>query len=494
MEDYIIYNESFDDVDTMIELCDRYQNEQMILEGKILDEATGKGNKENILIKIIKFLPRLIRAIATRIRKAISDKVLDIKIKRLRSWTKETDHVQEAFKEKVNISLTLHHLSKFADQFANFVREACTNADELLSMMKDLGKTLTKGAQDFDNYLKGNVYSIHVKLAKHYSKIQKWADELVKDINKTQYYSKSERRDRMGVGHGLGRDDLGIVSFVYSRVEVSKGLDYVDRIRKTLVISCKYMDTTVKLFDDFDYGLFAKNDFQQTYHATQAVGNKGYYSRKTIVEDFTPLLKEVDYLRNDFKVLANSAQKIINYLVDWIKDVYDYSHLGDKKREANIKELKELKKRDEANDDWFQNAQQYHDDVRDYYNSKRLSFWDRKSSHDKNNWDERTAAFRDMTGTSYNDENYENKKAKYDKAKDREKRRYDGYNKIYAKYNELFDKNEADFDERYKTYTRERDNIYNRQNQLLWDDPYDTNRLRYAVEYAEELTFDDIIK
>ena len=99
-----------------------------------------------------------------------------------------------------------------------------------------------------------------------------------------------------------------------------------------------------------------------------------------------------------------------------------------------------------------------------------------------------------MTGTSYNDENYENKKAKYDKAKDREKRRYDGYNKIYAKYNELFDKNEADFDERYKTYTRERDNIYNRKNQLLWDDPYDTKRLRYAVEYAESLTFDDIIK
>ena len=31
MEDYIIYNESFDDVDTMMELCDRYQKEQMIM-------------------------------------------------------------------------------------------------------------------------------------------------------------------------------------------------------------------------------------------------------------------------------------------------------------------------------------------------------------------------------------------------------------------------------------------------------------------------------
>ena len=494
MEDYIIYNESFDDVDIMMELCDRYQNEQMILEGKILDEATGKGNKEHILIKIFKFLPRLIRAIANRIRKAISNKVLDIKIKRLRSWTKETDHVQEAFKEKVNISFTLHHLSKFADQFSAFVREACMNADELLSMMKDLSKTLTKGAQDFDKYLKSHVYSIHAKIAKHYANIQKWADELVKDINKTQYYSKSERRDRMGVGRGLERDDLGIVSFVYSRVEVSKGLDYVDRIRKTLVISCKYMETTVKLFDDFDYGLFAKNDFQQTYHATMPVGNNGYYSRKTIVEDFTPLLKEVDYLRNDFKVLANSAQEIINYLVEWINDVYDYSHLGDQKRESNKKELKELKKRKEANDERFERAKEYHDDTRDFYNSKRISFYDRERSHIKKNWDERSAAFRDMIGTSYNDENYKNKAAKYDKAKDREKRRAAGYNKIYAKYNGLIDKNEADFDERYKTYTRERDNVFNRRSQLLWDDPYDTKRLRYAVEYAEELTFDDIIK
>jgi len=492
MEDYIIYNESFDDVGTMMELCEYYQTEQLFLEGKILDDAIGKGKKENILIKIIKFLPRLIKAIATQIRKAISNKVLDMKIKKLRSWTKETDHVQEAFKEKVNISFTIHHLSKFADQFADFVKEACINADELLSMMKDLAKTLTKDAQDYDNYLKSHVYSIYAKLAKHYSKIQKWVDELLRDIDKTQYYSSSERHDKMGVGRGL--DDLGVVSFIYSRVEVSKGLDYVDRIRKILIVSCKYMEATVKLFDDFDYSLFAKNDFKQTYHATQTVGNRGYYSRKTIVEDFTPLLKEVDYLRNDFKVLANSAQKIINYLVEWINDVYKYSHLGDKKREANKKELKELYKREEANDERFESAKQYHDDVRDFYRSKQSSFWDRERSHNKKNWDEINAALDDMLGTMYNDKNYKTEEAKYNKAKDRRERRNAGYKKIHDKYYMLLDKNEAELNERKKSHAHERDLINNRKSQLLWKDPYDTKRLRYAVEYSEVLSFDDVIK
>lgn len=494
MEDYIIYNESFDDVDTMMKLCEYYQTEQMFLEGKILDDAIGKGKKENILIKIIKFLPRLIKAIATQIRKAISDKVLDMKIKKLRSWTKETDHVQEAFKEKVNISFTIHRLSKFADQFADFVKEACMNADELLSMMKDLAKTLTEKAQDCDNYLKGHVYSIHAKLAKHYSKIQKWADELLRDIEKTQYYDKHEEHDRMGIGRGFLRDTGDDFRFVYSRVEVSKGLDYVDRIRKILIVSCKYMEATVKLFDDFDYSLFAKNDFKQTYHATQTIGNRGYYSRKTIIEDFTPLLKEVDYLRNDFKVLANASQKIINYLVGWINEIYQYSHLGDKKREANKKELDELNKREQTNDENIRNAKQYHDDVRDYYKSKRSSFWDRERSHNRKNWDERTSAFGDMLSTPYNDENYKNKEAELDKVTKRQERRNAGYKKIHDKYDELLDKNEIELNERKKTHARERDIIKNRKSQLLWEDPYDTKRLRYAVEYAEELTFDAVIK
>lgn len=228
---------------------------------------------------------------------------------------------------------------------------------------------MTNDAQDYENYLKGHIYSIHAKLAKHYSKIQKWADELLREIPDRNYIDHDEIH-RMGIGRGFDRPTSGgggdDFRFIYSRVEVSKGLDYVDRIRKILVISCKYMEATVKLFDDFDYSLFAKNDFKQTYHATQTIGNRGYYSRKTIVEDFTPLLKEVDYLRNDFKVLANASQKIINYLVEWIEVVYDHSH--------------------------------------------------------------------------------------------------------------------------------ERDLINNRKSQILREDPYDTKRLRYAVEYAEELTFDDVIK
>ena len=54
-----------------LDICENSNNPDAIIqEGKILDEATGKGNKdESIIAKIVKFLPRLIGAIIKQIKR-----------------------------------------------------------------------------------------------------------------------------------------------------------------------------------------------------------------------------------------------------------------------------------------------------------------------------------------------------------------------------------------------------------------------------------------
>lgn len=481
MEDYIIYN---DDVDIMMEMVEAYQNEEMYLEGKLLDEATAKGKKEHILIKIIKFIPRLIRAIVTQIRKVVQNKILDMKIKKLRKWSQEEEHVQEAFakKEKVNISFTLHRLNKFVDQFAGYVKEACKNADEMLSLLTDFSKETSDKPRDYESYLKSNVFSIHTKISKHVVEVQKWVDELSKDVDKSadidNYYQMQPGKDRDLLDEGI----------VYKRVEVHKGLDYVDRMRKTLVICCKYMETTVKLFDDFDYTPFAKNDFQQTYHGTQAIGKNGYYSRKTIVEDFTPMLKCVDDIRNDFKVLANASQQIINYLVDWVNKLYKYTSLGDAARAKNDKIQSELKKRQDELD-----AEERVDNdfsSRDALLDKKNDYWNKRFEHEEKNRRDKNKTFDAWVNSPLYSQDAHDLFLKDDKMYNRNKRRRERYDKIKDKYKELLDRDAAEREQRILNRTNERRQIYDKFEQLR-EDPYNTERLKHEVEY---MTFDDVMK
>jgi hypothetical protein len=66
MNDFIIYNEMFD----------AYHTEYRLVQEGLLSDAMGTGNDESRLTKILKFIPRLIRAIVVMIRRVIHGKRL----------------------------------------------------------------------------------------------------------------------------------------------------------------------------------------------------------------------------------------------------------------------------------------------------------------------------------------------------------------------------------------------------------------------------------
>lgn len=62
-----------DELELFAEMTDSYDElADIIQEGKILDAATGKGKDENLLIKIIKFIPRFVKAVVGAIKNKIN--------------------------------------------------------------------------------------------------------------------------------------------------------------------------------------------------------------------------------------------------------------------------------------------------------------------------------------------------------------------------------------------------------------------------------------
>ena len=87
-----------DELELFAEMTDSYMEmSEIIQEGKILDAATGKGENERTRVKVIKFIPRLVKAVVRALLNKINKN--KIKIKELEKALEELKKDNEKLKE-----------------------------------------------------------------------------------------------------------------------------------------------------------------------------------------------------------------------------------------------------------------------------------------------------------------------------------------------------------------------------------------------------------
>jgi len=129
----------------------------VIQEGRLINEAIGKGKNEKIVIKIIKFLPRLIIAIVKMLSYALREKGIKNKLDAIRRWCESPDNVSEAARpwddtnesENESFDVTMFEkLFEFSNQLTIVAGNFCRDMVDATRYFNRLNETIVQGIKD----------------------------------------------------------------------------------------------------------------------------------------------------------------------------------------------------------------------------------------------------------------------------------------------------------------------------------------------------------
>lgn len=147
MEDYIIYNE----------MMDVYQQQiGIIQEGEIMDTAMGKDKDESKIVKILKFIPRLIHAIISLIKQKVLDTATNMKMKYIESKLKNSSVTESFYIETpvFEFDKNTKDLQKHSGEFKQFSSKLYNDTQDMMFNMRGLlnmksGDSITLSANKF---------------------------------------------------------------------------------------------------------------------------------------------------------------------------------------------------------------------------------------------------------------------------------------------------------------------------------------------------------
>lgn len=131
MEDYIIYNE----------MVDAYQQQVGIIqEGEIMDNAMGKDKDESKIVKILKFIPRLIHAIISLIKQKVLDTATNMKMKYIESKLKNSNVTESFYIETpvFEFDKNTKDLQKHSGEFKQFSSKLYNDTQDMMFNMRGL--------------------------------------------------------------------------------------------------------------------------------------------------------------------------------------------------------------------------------------------------------------------------------------------------------------------------------------------------------------------
>ena len=131
MEDYIIYNE----------MMDVYQQQiGIIQEGEIMDTAMGKDKDESKIVKILKFIPRLILAIISLIKQKVLDTATNMKMKYIESKLKNSSVTESFYIETpvFEFDKNTKDLQKHSGEFKQFSSKLYNDTQDMMFNMRGL--------------------------------------------------------------------------------------------------------------------------------------------------------------------------------------------------------------------------------------------------------------------------------------------------------------------------------------------------------------------
>ena len=173
MEDYIIYNE----------MMDVYQQQiDIIQEGEIMDTAMGKDKDESKIVKILKFIPRLIHAIISLIKQKVLDTATNMKMKYIESKLKNSTVTESFYIETpvFEFDKNTKDLQKYSGEFKQFSSKLYNDTQDMMFNMRGLlnmksGDSIALSANKF--HREWNAQKIYMSFLKE---IDIWSKRFMK--------------------------------------------------------------------------------------------------------------------------------------------------------------------------------------------------------------------------------------------------------------------------------------------------------------------------
>ena len=173
MEDYIIYNE----------MVDVYQQQiGIIQEGEIMDTAMGKDKDESKIVKILKFIPRLIHAIISLIKQKVLDTATNMKMKYIESKLKNSTVTESFYIETpvFEFDKNTKDLQKYSGEFKQFSSKLYNDTQDMMFNMRGLlnmksGDSIALSANKF--HREWNAQKIYMSFLKE---IDIWSKRFMK--------------------------------------------------------------------------------------------------------------------------------------------------------------------------------------------------------------------------------------------------------------------------------------------------------------------------
>lgn len=173
MEDYIIYNE----------MMDVYQQQiGIIQEGEIMDTAMGKDKDESKIVKILKFIPRLIHAIISLIKQKVLDTATNMKMKYIESKLKNSTVTESFYIETpvFEFDKNTKDLQKHSGEFKQFSSKLYNDTQDMMFNIRGLlnmksGDSIALSANKF--HREWNAQKIYMSFLKE---IDIWSKRFMK--------------------------------------------------------------------------------------------------------------------------------------------------------------------------------------------------------------------------------------------------------------------------------------------------------------------------
>ena len=199
MEDYIIYNE----------MVDVYQQQiDIIQEGEIMDTAMGKDKDESKIVKILKFIPRLIHAIISLIKQKVFDTATNMKMKYIESKLKNSTVTESFYIETpvFEFDKNTKDLQKHSGEFKQFSSKLYNDTQDMMFNMRGLlnmksGDSIALSANKF--HREWNAQKIYMSFLKE---IDIWSKRFMKyntSEGSFDYNQKEGRETRHNVARLL---------------------------------------------------------------------------------------------------------------------------------------------------------------------------------------------------------------------------------------------------------------------------------------------------
>jgi len=309
-----------DELELFAEMTDSYMEmSEIIQEGKILDAATGKGENEKTWVKVIKFIPRLVKALVRALLNKINKN--KIKIKELENALEELKKANVKLKEdNAELKDDLENEKAITKDLLSRSNKAELERDDYKSKFERADK-LRKQYSSADNQIRvdltKSMENIKLKYDMNvYNELREDLKDLERDANRFDFYVE-KIVEQVSIHEAKTRDDIKeIFDHFLSGVEEFTEISMLTK--KAAQLKDEHNPTSIMNFYDYAYRII------KLHKRYEDIVKRIDQNNDTLTEKLQKLAegKEETEQQFGYEPLSDSQVKIIkDLLIDYFRRV-----------------------------------------------------------------------------------------------------------------------------------------------------------------------------